>query len=248
MFSKPDPVAGCFKGTVPLLPRQRGAPSPPPLTVPYKPRIVSRYCAGDTDTLLEEGREENGAENYSISGFGSTAALGSARSLQAAALAYMAREIPGNLISRRFEEQDRKSPPPKNPILFVGASMIVRWDVKKFFPDLETINRGFGGSEMIDVLHYVDRIVIPYKPRIVVLYEGDNDTAAGTSPEQVARNFEALVQKIHDALPQTKIVDISVKPSLARWAIVDKQQATNLRCSGRFAQSTITLPSSTSLR
>lgn len=128
---------------------------------------------------------------------------------------------------RRFEEQDRKTPPPTNQIVFVGASMIVRWDLKKFFPDLTTINRGFGGSEMIDSLHYADRIVIAYKPRIVVVYAGDNDTAQGTSPEQVANHFEALVQKIHGALPQTKIVDISIKPSLARWAIVAKQREAN---------------------
>jgi lysophospholipase L1-like esterase len=105
--------------------------------------------------------------------------------------------------------------------------MIVRWDLKKSFPDLKTINRGFGGSEMIDALHYADRIVIPYKPRIVVVYAGDNDTALGTTPEQVAKNFELLADKIHAALPQTKIIDISVKPSFARWAIVDQQRATN---------------------
>src|SRR5205823_12260276 len=119
---------------------------------------------------------------------------------------------------RRFEEQDRRSPPPSDQIVFVGASMIVRWDLKKFFPDLIAINRGFGGSEMIDSLHYADRIVIPYKPRIVVVYAGDNDTAQGTSPEEVAKNFELLAEKIHTALPRTKIIDISIKPSFARWA------------------------------
>jgi lysophospholipase L1-like esterase len=99
--------------------------------------------------------------------------------------------------------------------------------LKRAFPDLTTINRGFGGSEMVDALHYADRIVIPYKPRIVVVYEGDNDTALGTTPEQVAKNFELLADKIHAALPNTRIIDISVKPSFARWAIVDQQRATN---------------------
>jgi len=128
---------------------------------------------------------------------------------------------------RAFEAVDRTSPPPAKQIVFVGASMIVRWDLKKSFPDLVTINRGFGGSEMIDALHYSDRIVIPYKPRIVVVYDGDNDTAMGTSPAQVAKNFELLADKIHAALPNTKIVDIAVKPSFARWGIVEKQRATN---------------------
>ncbi len=128
---------------------------------------------------------------------------------------------------RAFEAQDRKNPPPPNPIVFVGSSSIVRWDLKKFFPGLNAINRGFGGSEMIDSAHYADRIVIPYKPRVVVLYAGDNDLAGGTTPEQVEKNFEAFVQKVHGALPQTKIVVISVKPSIARWSIVGKMRATN---------------------
>src|SRR5258708_8083399 len=98
---------------------------------------------------------------------------------------------------RAFEAMDRKNPPPANAIVFVGASMIVRWDLKKAFPDLQTINRGFGGSEMIDALHYADRVVIPYNPRIVVVYEGDNHTAIRTSPQQVAQKFEMLSHKIY---------------------------------------------------
>src|SRR6266478_7041982 len=75
---------------------------------------------------------------------------------------------------KAFEAQDRKTPPPANPIVFVGSSSIVLWDLKKFFPDLVTLNRGFGGSEMIDSVHYAGRIVIPYKTRVVVVYAGDN--------------------------------------------------------------------------
>src|ERR1051325_6593438 len=74
-----------------------------------------------------------------------------------------------------FEAADLASPPPKGEILFVGSSTIRLWDLKTAFPDLKTINRGFGGSEMQDSTRYVDRIVVPYSPRIVVVYAGDND-------------------------------------------------------------------------
>src|SRR4030095_17265864 len=69
-----------------------------------------------------------------------------------------------------FEAADLASPPPKGEILFVGSSTIRLWDRKTAFPDLKTINRGFGGSEMQDSTRYVDRIVVPYSPRIVVVY------------------------------------------------------------------------------
>ena len=67
-----------------------------------------------------------------------------------------------------FEAQDRRSPPPKGGIVFVGTSSIVRWDVAEFFPDRPVINRGFGGSELADTAHFVSRTVLPYEPRIVV--------------------------------------------------------------------------------
>ena len=96
-----------------------------------------------------------------------------------------------------FEQQDKISPPPQDGIVFVGSSSIRLWDVKKAFPDLPGINRGFGGSHMGDSDHFADRIVIPYKPRVVVVFAGGNDIASGTSPEQVCENFKSLVGKIH---------------------------------------------------
>jgi len=87
---------------------------------------------------------------------------------------------------RRFEDQDRKKPPAQGGIVFVGSSTIRRWDLAKSFPGLPAVNRGFGGSHMTDSLRYVDRIVTPYHPRVVVVYAGDNDLASGKSPQRVA--------------------------------------------------------------
>lgn len=128
---------------------------------------------------------------------------------------------------RRFEEQDRKAPPPKGAILFVGSSSIVGWDLQNSFPDLTTINRGFGGSQIADSLRYAERIVTPYKPRVVVLYAGDNDIAAGKTPEKVAADFRAFAAKVHESLPKTRIVFISIKPSIARWKLIDRIREAN---------------------
>ena len=92
---------------------------------------------------------------------------------------------------------------------------------------LTVIPRGFGGSRMADVLHYVDRVIIAYEPRAVVIYEGDNDTWAGFSAETIVGQFEEIAARIHDALPETRIHIMSVKPSVARTAVWPEAQRTN---------------------
>ncbi len=128
----------------------------------------------------------------------------------------------------KFTQADATNPPAKHGIVFVGSSSIVKWtSLQADFPGLPVINRGFGGSELFDTLFYADRIVLPYAPRTVVVYAGDNDLNAGKTPEKVAGDFQALVAKIHAALPQTRVVYIAVKPSPKRWAIKAKGEQTN---------------------
>lgn len=149
-------------------------------------------------------------------------------------LALQAADLPAQQNPSRWEEaiakyemQDRESPPPAAGIVFVGSSSIRLWDLKKSFPDLPVINRGFGGSGIGDSVRFADRIVLPYRPRIVVVYAGDNDLARGLTPEQVSHDFEQLVHKIHAALPQTRVIFIGIKPSLARWKLVAEGRTAN---------------------
>src|SRR4051812_7322058 len=106
---------------------------------------------------------------------------------------------------KKFEDADKVSPPPHHAIVFIGASSIVRWDLRSSFPELgaKAINRGFGGSLAADSTRYADRIVIPYEPRTVVFYAGDNDVEANHTPAQIASDFTAFERKIHAALPAT---------------------------------------------
>jgi len=119
---------------------------------------------------------------------------------------------------RAFEASDKTNPPPKDAILFVGSSSIRFWtNLAECFPDKKTIRRGFGGSKMPDALHFADRIILPYKPKQVVVYEGDNDLAAARKPEEIVAEFKTLVEKIHAELPATKVWFLSIKPSPSRW-------------------------------
>lgn len=129
---------------------------------------------------------------------------------------------------RAFEAADATNPPPQNPVLFLGSSSIRLWTtLAKDFPEYQTINRGFGGSQIVDSIRYADRIVIPAAPRQIVFYAGGNDINAGKSGEEVAADFQRFVAKIHGALPRTRIAYISIAPNPARWSQVDRVRRAN---------------------
>jgi len=135
-----------------------------------------------------------------------------------------------------FEASDRTNPPAKKAVLFIGSSSIRLWKtLAQDFPKHRVINRGFGGSEISDSAHFVERIVIPYRPRIIVMYAGGNDIHSGKTPETVLADFKSFVSKVRKALPSTRIVWISIAPNPARWAEVDKVRAANAAVAA-FAQ------------
>ena len=91
----------------------------------------------------------------------------------------------------------------------------------------DVLNCGFGGSQLADVCHSADRLILPYRPEVVFVYAGDNDTAAGKSPEEISRDFADLVQRVHATLPETRIVFLSIKPSPQRWTLFPRMQQAN---------------------
>jgi lysophospholipase L1-like esterase len=129
---------------------------------------------------------------------------------------------------RAFEQSDRANPPPKDAVLFVGSSSIRLWKtLEQDMPGINVINRGFGGSQVEHSVRYADRIVLPYRPKLIVFYAGDNDIAAGKSPNRVLEDFKAFVAKVKPALPQTKILYVSIRPTVARWHLQGRQWLAN---------------------
>ncbi len=128
-----------------------------------------------------------------------------------------------------FLRWDQKNTYVKNGILFVGSSSIRKWPTSNYFNDLPIINRGFGGSHISDVNYYFNSIVRIYKPRIIVLYAGDNDIAGKKMPEQVLEDYIEFVNLVGRQLPSTKIIYLPIKPSPSRWSLwKDMKQANRL--------------------
>lgn len=131
---------------------------------------------------------------------------------------------------QEFEQTDRRTPPPPHPVLFVGSSSFRLWtNVASSFPGHPILNRGFGGSTMRDLLHDFDRLVLPYHPQAVVVYEGDNDLARGDSPASVASDYVEFLDRMERQLPGIPVILLAVKPSGSRASLMGTQQDLNSR-------------------
>jgi lysophospholipase L1-like esterase len=127
-----------------------------------------------------------------------------------------------------YEKADHENPPPKGEILFTGASTIKRWTtLSQDFPNHKVINRGFGGSEILDCTHFADRIIFPYEPRMIFFRSGGNDIHNGKTPQQVFDDFKEFVATVHARLPKTEIFYISQNPTAARWSQKDQELELN---------------------
>lgn len=129
---------------------------------------------------------------------------------------------------RKFEQSDQESAPQPGAILFVGSSSIAMWkDIADYFPKHRVLNRGFGGSNFTDLIHYADRVIFPYKPSMIFVYEGDNDIAQGDSAGKILENAKKLRGMIRKAAGNTPVIFISPKPSIARWNMKSAYETVN---------------------
>lgn len=127
-----------------------------------------------------------------------------------------------------FEQADRLHAPTPGGVLFLGSSSIRLWnDLETRFKDLPVLKRGFGGSRMIDCARHFSRLVVPYQPRLVLVYAGDNDLAEGRSPREILHSFTAFVEGVRRSLPDTRIAYISIKPSPARYSLIPQARTAN---------------------
>jgi len=122
----------------------------------------------------------------------------------------------------KFAQLDKTNPPPsKNLTLFTGSSTIRRWTtLPGDFLGIPVLNRGFGGSQLNQVLHHFDDLFPRYKPTTIVLYCGENDLWHGKSVNNVLADFNSLVTRIRKALPKTNLIYLSCKPSpkrMSKW-------------------------------
>lgn len=118
---------------------------------------------------------------------------------------------------RDFRMSDSLNKPAKGLYLFVGSSSIRMWDnLAQSFPNKKTLNRGFGGSTIPDVIENIETVIYPYNPKHIVIYVGENDIAQGVSADETLKRFTELYLRVRERFPTTPITYISIKPSPSR--------------------------------
>lgn len=118
--------------------------------------------------------------------------------------------------------------PLQEGILFTGSSSIRMWkDPAKDFNNPRILNRGFGGSQIIDLIENFDQVILKYHPQKIVIYSGDNDIQEGKSAEIVFGDFCTLYGMIKAKLPNAEVYYIAIKPSLNRWGKVIEMKKAN---------------------
>ncbi|MBL8240624.1 MAG: hypothetical protein JNM66_24610 [Bryobacterales bacterium] len=124
-----------------------------------------------------------------------------------------------------FLESDKHNPPPKGGILFIGSSIFRQWKtLEQQMAPLPVFNRAFGGSQTNDILHYMDQVVLPYAPKIIVYYCGSNDINAGLEAEAIAQRYATFADRVHARLPETRIFFVAINRApqkRAKWDVVD---------------------------
>jgi lysophospholipase L1-like esterase len=127
-----------------------------------------------------------------------------------------------------YEAEDRATPPPKGAILFAGDSQFFRWKtIHEDLPGYTLLNRGIDSFQLEHLIQYVDRLVLPYEPRLIVLHVGGNDVHNGKSPARVLADFQTFVARVREKYPKVRIVFSSITPGPGRWDEASQRVETN---------------------
>jgi len=154
--------------------------------------------------------------------------------LRSAALLAAAVSIPAALYAQslRFQGEiermlakDKTNPPPRDGILFIGSSIFRLWTgLSEQMAPLPVFNRAFGGSVTGDILEWTDRLVLPYKPRIIVYYCGSNDVSAGESAQAILGRTKQFLKIVGEKAPNTFVYYTAIQKAPEkrdRWDVVD---------------------------
>lgn len=127
-----------------------------------------------------------------------------------------------------LNDKEFKIDPNKEVVVFTGSSSIRMWNtVQDYYPHINAINTGFGGSHFSDLFYYLDELIFRFEPKKVFIYEGDNDVAGEKSPMEILLNSAMVYGALSTRLPDAEFFFISPKPSISRWHLKDTYEETN---------------------
>ncbi len=141
-----------------------------------------------------------------------------------------AQKVPFYNDIQAFKKEDSLKAPIKNPVLFIGSSSFTKWTrLGQDFPSIPVLNRAFGGSTLLDVIRFQNEVIFKYHAKKIVIYCGENDLASSENitPAEVFNRFKILYEAIRKQQPKVPVVYVSIKPSISRWKMKERQIETN---------------------
>lgn len=141
-----------------------------------------------------------------------------------------AQKVPFYNEIQTFQKEDSLKAPIKNGVLFIGSSSFTKWkSLQQDFPSIPLMNRAFGGSTLLDVIRFQNEVIFKYQARKIVIYCGENDIASSENitPTEVFNRFKTLYENIRKQEPKVPIIYVSIKPSISRWKMKERQIETN---------------------
>lgn len=115
-----------------------------------------------------------------------------------------------------------------NPAVFYGSSTFRLWrNIKRDLSNHEILNLGFGGARIDYCSYYFDRLIKPNSVKSFIFYAGDNDIGDGKLPEQLLKSFVIFYNKFKEYFPKVCFTFVSIKPSIERFAFLDRIVASN---------------------
>lgn len=122
---------------------------------------------------------------------------------------------------KRHEEMNARLKKGNVDVIFLGDSITQGWKAagksewEKRFAPLNAVNMGIGGDRTQHVLWRLDHADFSnVKPKLVVLMIGTNNAGHDptTTGEQIGEGIKAVVAKLREKLPETKILLLGVFP------------------------------------
>jgi lysophospholipase L1-like esterase len=127
-----------------------------------------------------------------------------------------------------YEAADTFQPTPTGAILLAGDSQFYRWKtLHDDLPDFTIVNRGIDSFQLSHVIQYADRLILPHKPRMIILHVGGNDVNNGKAAAAILEDFKTFVAKVRAVLPEVPIAFSSITPGPGRWNQAERRKQTN---------------------
>lgn len=96
-------------------------------------------------------------------------------------------------------------------VVFLGDSITEFCDLAAYYPGLDAVNQGIAGDITAGMLERLDRVYAA-GPEVVVVHGGINDILSGWEDDEVVDNLRAIVENIHEHLPEAKVAVQSIYP------------------------------------